>query len=87
MKDGRVDLLWGEVAIAPGRIRTCGLRFRKPPLYPTELRARNFTNDSRSKPVGKSTMIRPGERSGVVLGPYNLPDRASPGRALTKRRC
>ena len=28
---------------APGRIRTCGLRFRKPPLYPTELRVRtNF---------------------------------------------
>ena len=24
---------------APGRVRTCGLRFRKPPLYPTELRA------------------------------------------------
>jgi hypothetical protein len=24
---------------APGRIRTCGLRFRKPMLYPTELRA------------------------------------------------
>ena len=25
---------------APGRIRTCDLRFRKPPLYPPELRAR-----------------------------------------------
>ena len=25
----------------PGRIRTCGLRFRKPTLYPTELRAHN----------------------------------------------
>ena len=23
---------------APGRIRTCGLRFRKPSLYPAELR-------------------------------------------------
>ena len=23
----------------PDRIRTCDLRFRKPPLYPTELRA------------------------------------------------
>ena len=23
----------------PGRTRTCGLRFRKPTLYPTELRA------------------------------------------------
>jgi hypothetical protein len=22
----------------PGRIRTCDMRFRKPPLYPTELR-------------------------------------------------
>ncbi len=28
---------------APGRIRTCGLRFRKPPLYPPELRARCLT--------------------------------------------
>ncbi len=26
---------------APGRIRTCDLRFRKPPLYPPELRAQN----------------------------------------------
>ena len=26
---------------APGRIRTCDLRFRKPPLYPPELRARS----------------------------------------------
>ena len=26
-------------ANAPGRTRTCDLRFRKPPLYPTELRA------------------------------------------------
>jgi integrase len=30
----------GESSIAPGRIRTCDLRFRKPLLYPTELRAR-----------------------------------------------
>ena len=27
---------------APGRIRTCDLRFRKPPLYPPELRARSL---------------------------------------------
>src|SRR5262249_32015336 len=27
---------------APGRIRTCDLRFRKPPLYPPELRAQKF---------------------------------------------
>ncbi len=27
---------------APGRIRTCGLRFRKPPLYPPELRAHSL---------------------------------------------
>jgi hypothetical protein len=26
----------------PGRIRTCDLRFRKPALYPTELRALEF---------------------------------------------
>src|ERR1700723_2644401 len=26
----------------PGRIRTCDLRFRKPPLYPTELRVRGI---------------------------------------------
>lgn len=28
---------------APGRNRTCGLRFRKPTLYPTELRKQNGT--------------------------------------------
>ena len=28
---------------APGRIRTCDLRFRKPPLYPPELRARSLS--------------------------------------------
>ena len=27
------------LSTTPGRIRTCGLRFRKPTLYPTELRA------------------------------------------------
>jgi integrase len=30
------------VLTTPGRIRTCDLRFRKPTLYPTELRARQF---------------------------------------------
>ena len=36
---------------APGRIRTCDLRFRKPPLYPPELRARLSSSglDSRAK--------------------------------------
>ncbi len=30
----------------PGRIRTCGLRFRKPLLYPPELRGRGVGNDN-----------------------------------------
>src|SRR3954471_168858 len=32
-----------ESESAPDRIRTCDLRFRRPTLYPTELRARNGT--------------------------------------------
>lgn len=30
---------------APGRIRTCNLRFRRPPLYPIELRVRQNIKD------------------------------------------
>ena len=30
--------LMEQVASTPGRIRTCDLRFRRPPLYPAELR-------------------------------------------------
>ena len=33
-------------SIRPGRIRTCGLRFRKAPLYPTELRGRTVLRAS-----------------------------------------
>ena len=32
------------ISNTPGRIRTCDLRFRKPTLYPTELRAQIFIN-------------------------------------------
>jgi hypothetical protein len=32
-------LVCSEFSNTPGRIRTCDLRFRKPTLYPTELRA------------------------------------------------
>ena len=38
-RSGPGDLDRRSVPDAPGRIRTCGLRFRKPPLYPPELRA------------------------------------------------
>ena len=34
--DGEIPIFIG----APGMNRTCDLRFRKPPLYPTELRER-----------------------------------------------
>ena len=32
-----------DTGSAPDRIRTCDLRFRRPTLYPTELRARGRT--------------------------------------------
>src|SRR5881397_2387739 len=35
---------------APDRIRTCGLRLRRPSLYPAELRAQNL--DSRTWRIG-----------------------------------
>ena len=35
--------LCGKGSGDPGRIRTCGLRIRNPPLYPTELRGRDAT--------------------------------------------
>ena len=34
-----IDDMKNAVFNTPGRIRTCDLRFRKPTLYPTELRA------------------------------------------------
>ncbi len=40
---GKLTLDEGQVMkikSVPGRIRTCDLRFRKPPLYPAELRGR-----------------------------------------------
>ncbi len=37
--------------IAPGRIRTCGLRFRKPSLYPPELRALVIERNSSRTPM------------------------------------
>ena len=39
----------------PGRIRTCDLRFRKPPLYPTELRGQGGPID---RAAGQSTTSR-----------------------------
>ena len=41
---------------APDRIRTCDLRFRRPTLYPTELRAR--ARNSVAAPVGAQTRSR-----------------------------
>ena len=45
-----------DVESAPDRIRTCDLRFRRPTLYPTELRAR--ARNSVAAPVGAQTRSR-----------------------------
>jgi hypothetical protein len=39
-KEGQEPASFLAFAVDPDRIRTCDLRFRKPPLYPTELRDR-----------------------------------------------
>jgi hypothetical protein len=39
---------------APGRSRTCDPRFRKPMLYPAELRAQTKTFHFTEKPVRRS---------------------------------
>ena len=50
-----------SIGTAPGRIRTCDLRFRKPPLYPAELRALAYRRNRTTPPilrVGKSRCHR-----------------------------
>src|SRR2546427_5285132 len=44
MRDGvshlcHIEGTWDSKSGAPGRVRTCGLRLRRPTLYPAELRA------------------------------------------------
>ena len=43
---------------APGRIRTCDRRFRRPVLYPAELRAHAGKNRMRRYPYGRGRGIR-----------------------------
>src|SRR3546814_913330 len=47
----------------PGRIRTCDLRFRKPLLYPTELRG--LGSSARAFGQGRHPYSRGGRRSGT----------------------
>src|SRR5689334_19376340 len=56
----RADLRGGNTR---DRIRTCDLRFRKPALYPTELRGRRPSNmgDCISPGRGDQTRLRRGE--------------------------
>ena len=41
----------------PGRTRTCDRRFRKPLLYPPELRARRTFDERSSRPEGRDGSI------------------------------
>ena len=56
---------------APGRIRTCDLRFRKPPLYPPELRARSLPSldlraSNRFVSIGLQVVASDGDRQRCV---------------------
>ena len=46
----------GSKSNTPGRIRTCDLRFRKPTLYLTELRAHNGKVSTLQQPVQYFTL-------------------------------
>src|SRR5262249_41313055 len=63
----RKPLLSMQIFSAPDRIRTCDLRFRRPTLYPTELRARAGpgprTVDSRGPAASYSS---PSERCATI---------------------
>ena len=60
---------------APGRIRTCDPRLRRPMLYPTELRARAlFSRSYKDRPstaISECQLFRPLE---LVDFPHGLPE-------------
>src|SRR5260221_9370773 len=65
---------------APGQIRTAGLRFRKPPLYPTELRARGEQDTRASAGVDRRARSAPG--GAVQPRPAEVAALASAGAEL-----
>src|SRR5262245_15713596 len=77
---------------APGRTRTCGPRFRKPVLYPPELRARILQTLSVTQAWGEAGVndfriaIAAPWRSGRIPGSGADTDRASRARPLRDER-
>ena len=67
----------------PGRVRTCDLRFRKPPLYPTELRGHVSRNDYSGALGTELTANLTATR--LILPPKRLTDAFS--RVSLKLRC
>ena len=69
-------------ASTPGGIRTPNLRFRRPLLYPVELRVRHL----HSRPAGRADQDRTGRASAAGAGPLPCPHVHRPHPAAAGRR-
>src|SRR5262245_26638265 len=68
-----------KCSIDPDRNRTCDLRFRKPPLYPTELRGRDRAQNLHTRGYALHDP-RDSEKHGLIFPNEGLRDESAPWR-------